>query len=144
MTTPAVGTEIDSWCTSCRLDLGHRIVAMVGTAPKRVVCLTCEKTHNYRRPQSAVPEKKPRAAAARKAPARGAEAKRLETENRWQEQLDAEAGALIDYGIDKTFNAGDRLDHRKFGPGVVQTVLDAQKVSVLFREGEKTLAHGRG
>lgn len=146
--TPAVGTEIDSWCTSCRLDLGHRIVAMVGSAPKRVVCLTCGKTHNYRRPQSAEPEKakekKPRATSARtRAPARGAEARRLETENRWQEQMDATAGALVDYGIDKSFSEGDRLAHSKFGPGVVQSIMGPQKMSVLFRDGEKTLAHSR-
>ena len=46
-------SEIDSWCTKCRMDLGHRIVAMVGGAPKRDVCLTCGSEHNYRAPRSA-------------------------------------------------------------------------------------------
>ncbi|MDQ2643863.1 MAG: hypothetical protein M3020_08625, partial [Myxococcota bacterium] len=44
----SAGKEIDSWCTKCRLELGHRIVAMVGGAPKRVICLTCGSEHNYR------------------------------------------------------------------------------------------------
>ena len=28
--------------------LNHRIIAMVGTAPKRVECSTCNSHHNYR------------------------------------------------------------------------------------------------
>src|SRR5690606_8301367 len=44
----SAGSEIDSWCTKCRLYLGHRVVAMVAGAPKRVVCLTCGSEHNYR------------------------------------------------------------------------------------------------
>jgi hypothetical protein len=46
------GSEIDAWCTWCRMDLGHRVVAMVGGAPKRVVCLTCDREHDYRAPRS--------------------------------------------------------------------------------------------
>ena len=46
------GSEIDAWCTSCRMDLGHRIVAMVEGRPKRVECLTCGGQHNYRAPKA--------------------------------------------------------------------------------------------
>src|SRR5258706_13789676 len=46
------GSEIDAWCTRCRMDLGHRIVAMVGGAPKRVICQTCNSEHNYREPRT--------------------------------------------------------------------------------------------
>ena len=47
------GGEIDAWCTKCRMDLGHRIVALVHGVPKRVVCLTCGSQHNYRAPRVA-------------------------------------------------------------------------------------------
>ncbi len=53
----SAGSEIDAWCTRCRMDLGHRIVAMVGTAPKRVICLTCGSVHNYR-PAAGSPQAK--------------------------------------------------------------------------------------
>ena len=46
-----VGGEIDAWCTSCRMNLNHRIVAIVRSTPKRVECLTCNKQHNYRAPR---------------------------------------------------------------------------------------------
>ena len=42
------GSEIDAWCTKCRMDLLHRIVAMVRGRPKRVICMTCNSEHNYR------------------------------------------------------------------------------------------------
>ena len=65
------GSEIDSWCTKCKLDLNHRIIAMNGTKIVRVECLTCRGHHAYRRPKSAAPEpKKRRAASAKKTAAK--------------------------------------------------------------------------
>ena len=52
MKSLTAGSEIDAWCTKCRMDLMHRIVAMVQSAPKRVICLTCNSEHNYRAPRT--------------------------------------------------------------------------------------------
>ena len=52
MKSLTAGAEIDAWCTKCRMDLMHRIVAMVQSAPKRVICLTCNSEHNYRAPRT--------------------------------------------------------------------------------------------
>src|ERR1051325_761119 len=52
----SAGGEIDAWCTKCRLDLGHRIVAMVQGVPKRVICQTCFGEHAYRAPRT-LPQK---------------------------------------------------------------------------------------
>src|SRR5687768_7394873 len=49
----SAGGEIDAWCTKCRMDLGHRIVALVAGAPKRVICQTCFGEHAYHAPRSA-------------------------------------------------------------------------------------------
>ena len=49
---PKTGGEIDAYCTKCKLDLGHRIIAMVGDAVKKVECKTCNSHHLYRRPKS--------------------------------------------------------------------------------------------
>src|SRR5262245_60609736 len=46
------GGEIDSYCTKCRLDLTHRIIAMVGDVVKKVECKTCGSHHLYRKPKS--------------------------------------------------------------------------------------------
>src|SRR2546429_5893163 len=44
-----VGGDIDAWCTRCKMNLGHTILALVGTRPARVRCNTCHGEHNYRR-----------------------------------------------------------------------------------------------
>jgi hypothetical protein len=49
---PAVASEVDAYCTKCRLDLSHRVIAMVGDVIKKVECLTCHSHHLYRAPRS--------------------------------------------------------------------------------------------
>jgi hypothetical protein len=134
------------------MDLGHRIVAMVGEAPKRVICLTCNSEHNYRAPRSerdaaiartrgTTPPRAPRTASQRVAERQKAEATRV---NDWEKRI---AGQDVDnftrYSIDKSFAEGELLSHKKFGEGYVLEVVDVHKVTVMFRDGPKTLAHGQ-
>src|SRR5262245_7143810 len=46
------GSEVDAWCTKCRMDLLHRIIAMHGMKIIRVECRTCGGHHNYSNPKS--------------------------------------------------------------------------------------------
>src|SRR5260221_3665417 len=50
------GAEVDSYCTKCRMDLMHRIIAMHNGKIIRVECQTCKTHHNYRKPKSAASE----------------------------------------------------------------------------------------
>src|SRR5258708_26488814 len=50
------GAEVDSYCTKCRMDLMHRIIAMNNGKIIRVECRTCNGHHNYRKPKSAASE----------------------------------------------------------------------------------------
>jgi len=38
------GGHIEAWCTKCRLELGHTIVAMVANSPKKLNAIPA--THN--------------------------------------------------------------------------------------------------
>jgi hypothetical protein len=139
------GSEIDSWCTRCRLDLGHRIVAMVAGRPKRVICLTCGSEHNYRAPQS---EKKPTKTrrAAGSAGVRVTQKAKAEAErvSEWEGRIAGQAhDAFIRYSMDKSFSLDQLVNHKKFGEGYVVEVLDDGKVSIMFRDGPRTLAHGQ-
>lgn len=142
----SAGSEIDSWCTKCRMDLGHRIVAMVSSRPKRVICLTCGSEHNYRAPASARDKVKraPRApggAAERATVKARAEADRV---NSWESRIAGQANdAFVRYSMDKTFAPGQLINHKKFGEGYVVTVLEDCKIEIMFRDGMKTLAHGQ-
>lgn len=152
------GSEIDAWCTKCRMDLGHTIVAMVPVdvkkpsgdqVPKRVQCKTCNSEHNYRAPKNEAkrpaslrkdaPKKKGSAAAATKA----AETAHMRARD-WEMRITGQpVDAFIRYGIDKTFRADQLITHTKFGEGFVVEVLDAQKISIMFRDGPRVLAHGK-
>ena len=46
------GVEVDAYCTRCKMDLTHKIIAVVGNKPVKVECRTCYGTHNYRPPKS--------------------------------------------------------------------------------------------
>jgi hypothetical protein len=143
------GSEIDSYCTRCRMDLGHRIVAMVGGAPKRVICLTCNSEHNYREPKTlksassvVIRNKKaePKPSAAQRVTQKAkAEQERHDT---WATRaLGKPLDAFTKYAMDRHFREGELVMHSKFGEGYVDTVLDGGKVSVMFRDGARTLAH---
>lgn len=148
------GSEIDAWCTKCRMDLGHRVVAMVGGAPKRVVCLTCGAEHNYRAPRN---EKKSgtgvhvrstresaRPAGSGSTGARAA-AKAKSEHQRYEGWASKTLGQAVDaftrYSMERTFRVGELVIHPKFGEGYVDQVLEGGKVNVMFREGPKVLAH---
>jgi hypothetical protein len=130
------------------MDLGHRIVAMVGGAPKRVICQTCNSEHNYRAVKSDnapgvfVRNKKaaPKATAAQRVTQKArAEQERHDT---WATRTLGKAmDAFTKYGMDRHFSEGELILHSKFGEGYVHEVLDGGKVSVMFRDGAKTLAH---
>lgn len=149
-----VSGEVDSYCTKCKLDLAHRIIAMVGDQPKKVECRTCGSHHLYRRPKSlGAPEKAPRAssgttgtrsstgktASARAVAAQEAELKRERT---WEKAVSGKAVSDFKvYRTTQTFGEGDLLRHAKFGDGYVVRVVDKIKIGVMFKDGERTLAH---
>ncbi len=154
MSNLSAASEIDAWCTKCRRDLGHRVVAMVGPTPKRVICLTCNTTHNYRAPKGAAAAKgakapaKARATRAKaepKAPRETARAKNeAERLREWEQRVAGAAEtAFRRYAIDATFKEGDLVMHRKFGEGYVVEADQEGKVYVMFRDQLRTLVHGR-
>jgi hypothetical protein len=142
------GAEIDAYCTKCRMDLGHRIVALVEGRPKRVICSTCGSEHNYRASEAdaklaGVRRTAPRAVGAR---AQGTRTTRSQADSlrQWESKIAGQAAtAFVRYSVDKSFKAGQLLLHKTFGEGCVMEVLDGNKVAVLFRGGIKTLVHDR-
>lgn len=129
-----VGGDTLSWCGRCKRELAHVVVAMLGTRPKRVQCKTCRSEHNYK---SATPVTKK--SAAKRAPA--APRTTVRAAEYWEQKL-AEKGAQPskDYRPQEAFNPGDILAHPRFGLGIVEAAR-VGKITVLFRDGEKTLLH---
>lgn len=143
---PRTGGEIDAWCTKCRMDLNHRIVAMVGEAVKRVECLTCGGQHNYRKPASERDQPKastPRAASSGASRAGGAPATQRSARATWEKAIAGQPpNAFKAYSVAGTYEAGDLIRHKSFGDGVIARIIDPKKVEILFEEGPKTMAQG--
>ena len=141
-TKSRVAGEVDAYCTKCKMDLNHVIVAKVADRIARVKCLTCNTEHAYRRPQAGE-EREARAEmrASRKTP--GSHAKPVaETEEvRWEREVAAAKGvAFKRYKMNESYADGDFLDHEKFGRGKVLRVETPRSAAVLFRTGVKLLA----
>jgi hypothetical protein len=144
----SAGSEIDAYCTKCRMDLGHRIVAMVGPTPKRVICQTCNSQHNYRAPRADPRTKSPARPAAPRVP--GAPATRSsaprgrgeqERRSEWEARISGKAvNTFARYSMEQSFSPGDLILHGKFGEGYVIEIIDGGKVNVMFRDGPRTLA----
>lgn len=124
--TVAVGGEIDAWCTKCKRELNHTVVAMLGDQPRRVQCLTCSGQHNFRpRP----PDKTPVARVA--APVKRKSSKQAFT--------DDPSVPGRDYRMTDSYGAGEVILHPTFGRGRV-TVTRGNKIDVEFAGiGAKTL-----
>jgi len=158
MKKPKTGGEIDAYCTKCKLDLTHRIIAMVGDVVKKVECKTCGSHHLYRKPKSVKEAeaaaaakagsaaRRPRAdGAPRTASERHAAAERAERErvSSWEKAIAGQpTSAFKPYSVKVLFGAGELVRHPKFGDGVVARVIDRAKVEILFQDGPRTMAHG--
>ena len=145
MKTLSAGSEIDAWCTKCKLDLGHRIIAMVKDQPKRVVCQTCGSQHNYRAPKTS--ERGVRIRTAKKVPSKSPSSRaraEIDRHQQWESRIAGNAvAAFTRYTIDKVFEPDELVAHKKFGEGYVVEILDAHKVAIMFKDGLRTLAQGQ-
>ncbi len=130
----SAGDYIEAWCTKCRLELGHTIVAMVDNAPRRVKCNTCNSEHNFRIKSSGK----------KRIPSTG----KTKPRNRGYGELisrlsDSDLSRARKYSIEGNFEKDEIIYHPSFGVGIVSSVIQADKVEALFRDGPRLLAQNR-
>lgn len=129
------GKEVLSYCGKCKLALAHIIVSMKDASTfGKVQCKTCNATHAYKDPATKTKKVKSKKAT-------GTKRKSISVGELWTEELAKSNGEAKKYGIREVFVVGDLIDHKKFGPGIVQELIDG-KIEVLFQHEIKTLVHG--
>lgn len=128
----AAGDNIASWCTKCKLNLDHTIVAMESEQVVKVKCRTCGSTHKFRNPADPPKARTPRAKAASGATA---------TASKWETALAEANGKSFPYTMDGKYRVGDCVIHDRFGKGVVLK-LYTNKCDVLFQDRERLMASG--
>ena len=132
-----VSEDIVAYCTSCKLDLAHVIVALDGKKVKKVLCKTCDKEHVYKAPKKgkAPPKKRKTTAKAKKITISPLE----EWETAMKQAKDA---PIIVYAQDGSFKEGEKLDHSSFGKGLITKLIHPNKMEVIFEDGTKFMIRG--
>lgn len=135
-TEVAAGKDVLSYCGKCKMPLAHTIISLTkkGTVDK-CECNTCGATHKYRDPDKPV---KPRSATKR-APKKPA----ASSEELWNQAVADAKGISMPYKMAGEFSEGSLIDHPTFGKGVVDEIVDHNKIKVIFEEGAKVLIHKR-
>lgn len=136
----SVAKETLAYCTSCKMDLNHIIVALKGDKIAKVQCLTCKKEHVYRSPKGAL-EPQAKTPKARKAQESAEEANHS-IEAEWEKLMSAHKDASIKpYTTKGAFGLGDKLNHPTFGEGIVGKLIYPNKLEVIFRTDVKILIY---
>ncbi|MDO3379516.1 hypothetical protein [Geoalkalibacter halelectricus] len=123
------GDSIEARCTKCRKNTAHVILTLGEKEPLTVECGSCARQHKYRPPSS---PKKP--VARRNTNSKDAERKEWETLRPSMNGANAH-----EYSMTGTYKVKNLINHPIFGLGLVQRVVGAQKVEVLFEDGKKMM-----
>jgi len=149
----AVGKDIFAVCGKCG-DTWHVIVALDGAKVTKVQCKFCNGYHRFKRSAND-PSAEPvptKVATKKVAPVRPAAAgkkpgakKTVAREPRRDEPLIEPDLALPirNYAMSETYKPGERIEHPKFGQGVVESFPSPGKMNVFFEDGRRMLAFAR-
>jgi hypothetical protein len=137
--TATVGADIESICRKCG-DVWHVIVAMQEGDIAKVQCKQCSGLHKYKNPDVAEAE----AEAKTKKPAKKTKAAMTAAEKKAAAAAKPVGKATVKpdmkkpvrpYKFSDSYEARERIEHVKFGTGVIEDVLDGSKIEVFFDEG---------
>lgn len=127
----SAGKNIEAYCTKCKLNLDHTVMAMEGEAIARVRCKTCGGAHKFREPADVkkVTKTRTKKAAGAKATA----------ELVWEAGIAEAKGKEHSYAMTAKYRVGDIVNHQIFGKGIVMK-LYTNKCDMLFKDKERLMA----
>ena len=140
VTLLAPGDDVEAWCTRCRMNLDHRVIAVVGNEIKRVQCLTCGGDHVYRPPKNEDgPEEGDRET--RQSPRKPSGKANPRAAGEWarfMQEMPPDSAARS-YRISDAYEPGEFIAHPVLGTGRVLEIVGREKIQVVFKEGRKIL-----
>lgn len=162
----SAGDRVPSRCTRCKDVTHHIVVALVDGAIAKVECCACKSVHRYLPPEGSsktkvrsgdivtkkngqvvpVSPKSPSRASSGASPTRTSTkaqkaAETLEAE--WLVSLNKSTLARKPYSMDASYAVGEVIDHPSFGYGIINELIDPDKIKVLFRDGIRLLRTAR-
>lgn len=134
-----VGDEIEALCRTCKAATVHNIEIIKSDKVTKVMCKNCLSSHRFRNPEEVLIAKQ-----AKKKEAKKPMSPATKSQRKWSRLISKSENELSKtYQMNGTYVQNDVIEHTKFGTGVVVTVIDPSKISVVFEDGEKTLIHNR-
>ncbi len=124
-----LGGDIEAYCGRCK-EMREHVIAALNDATgevKRVQCRTCQSNHLYREKKTATRTTRARTSG--------------NTSRKSVAELESEAGPARAYSMQERFKVGDRIEHPKFGLGLVVEERSG-KIDVKFGREMKTLING--
>lgn len=138
-TLPAVAKTIHLDCKKCGCERFFIVVAHTSATSAKVKCEVCGAQKTYKLPS----EKKSTSGAAKKPRvSKSATAAKAGHAEEYEKMMSAAGGDAANYNMKTGFAAQQKLQHPKFGLGVVR-LATPEKIEVLFQDEVRMLVHNR-
>ena len=129
----SAGEYIKAWCPRCNLKSDHTIIAIVDNLPKKIKCNSCDEHHNLSAKQCG------KSRTISKSTIRKSRSKEATYEKYLSRLTGGDPANSIKYNIKGNFEKDQVIDHLKFGIGIVLSVMQIDKIEILFKDGPKLL-----
>jgi hypothetical protein len=138
-TLPAVASRFYTDCKKCDAERYHIVLAHPTSTSAKVECEVCHSKKTYKL-ASSKPKRVTGAAATKKAQA--VEAKKSAHSKEYSELLGSAGGDSQKYNMKAKFTLNQKIEHPKFGVGIVKMALP-EKIEVVFSDEIRLLVHNR-
>lgn len=146
------GEDVEAWCTRCRMNLNHRVIAVVGRSIQRVHCLTCGGDHKYYPPKyekGAEKGKRTVRVSSSSTGEKGRKAVGIRAADKalgeWTTFMNEMPPGTVPraYRITEVYGLSEFIEHPTLGTGRVVDILGQEKIEVIFKDGRKVLVCNR-
>lgn len=137
-TLPEVAKSVYTLCKKCDTDRYHKVIAHLDATSAKIQCEVCSSKRKF---SIAKKVAKPRVKTARSEAERSKKA--LNHVSEYETLLAKHDTAPTEkYTIGGVFTVNQKIDHSKFGLGIVKSAF-AEKIEVIFADEVKNLIHRR-
>lgn len=137
---PPVAKSFYTFCKKCDADRYHKVLAHTTATSAKIECEVCHSKKTYSLPKAQT-RKTTGGTTTRRS---SSEAQRKSNhQSEYQGLLDSVSkDEMITYSIKTKFTTSSKINHPKFGLGIVKSV-QPDKIEVVFSDEIKTLVHNR-
>lgn len=139
---PAVAKSLFTFCKKCDADRYHVVLAHTSSTSAKIKCEICSSTKAYSLPKAQTKTGKPLTGAAAKKREQSLNARKSSHKHEFEMLMENCAGEAVNYNMKAKFSKNSKLQHPKFGLGIIKEAL-GDKIEVVFEDEVRTLVHNR-